>query len=72
MTQNETILQYMRTHEGISTYKAFEMRITRLAARIAELRNDGYSIVSEKRQSKGISGDEKPKTYVLYRLEEKS
>ena len=70
MTQKQMVLNYMENNKGISTYTAFQMRITRLAARIAELRKDGYNIVSEKRQSKGTDG-EKPKTYVLYRLEGK-
>lgn len=65
MTQTQQILQYMREHGGISTYDAFGMKITRLAARIGELRhNEGYSIVSERKKSK----DGKP--YVLYQLVE--
>lgn len=63
MTQKQKVLEYMRYHEGISTYTAFQMGITRLAARISELRMDGYSIVSDYR----MSADKKP--YVLYRLE---
>ena len=62
MTQKQKILEYMRYHEGISTYTAFKMGITRLAARISELRADGYNILSERRMSE----DNKP--YVLYRL----
>lgn len=64
MSQKQIVLDYMRMHEGISTYKAFEMKITRLAARISELRDDGYSILSERRMS------EEHKPYVLYKLEE--
>lgn len=62
MTQKQKVLEYMRKHEGISTYTAFQMRITRLAARISELRADGYNILSERRMS------EENKPYVLYRL----
>jgi hypothetical protein len=65
MTQKQKVLEYMRKHEGISTYTAFQMRITRLAARISELRDDGYCILSERR----MSAEKKP--YVLYRLEER-
>lgn len=65
MVQNQQILQYMREHNGITTYDAFQMGITRLAARISELRHkEGYSIISERRMSKN------KKPYVLYRLEE--
>lgn len=62
MTQKQKILEYMRYHEGISTYTAFKMGITRLAARISELRADGHNIISEYK----VSGDNKP--YVQYRL----
>lgn len=64
--QNEAVLNYMRTHNGISTFAAFEkLRITRLSARIKELRDiEGFKIVSEKKFSKGN------KPYVLYRLKE--
>lgn len=62
MTQKQQILEYMRNNKGISTYTAFQMRITRLAARISELRADGYNILSERRMS------EENKPYVLYRL----
>lgn len=66
MTQCEMVLDYMRHHDGISTYTAFEMKITRLAARISDLKAQGYTITSERR----LSEDKKP--YVLYRLEETS
>lgn len=66
MTQCEKVLDYMRHHDGISTYTAFEMKITRLAARISDLKAQGYTITSERR----LSEDKKP--YVLYRLEETS
>lgn len=68
MVQNQQILQYMREHNGITTYDAFQMGITRLAARISELRHQQrYSIISERKLS------ENKKPYVLYRLlEDKS
>lgn len=66
MTQCEKVLDYMRHHDGISTYTAFGMKITRLAARISDLKAQGYTITSERR----LSEDKKP--YVLYRLEETS
>ena len=62
MTQKQKVLEYMRYHEGISTYTAFKMGITRLAARISELRADGHNIISEYK----VSRDNKP--YVQYRL----
>ena len=64
MTQCEMILDYMRKHDGISTYTAFQMKITRLAARISDLKAQGYTITSERR----LSEDKKP--YVVYKLED--
>lgn len=66
MTQCEMILDYMRKHDGISTYTAFQMKITRLAARISDLKKQGYSIRTERRLS------EEKKPYVVYRLEDAS
>lgn len=45
MTQNNKILEYMRTHNGITTFDAFaKLRITRLSGRIHELRHSGHNI----------------------------
>ena len=68
MTQNQKILQYMQEHNGISTYAAFKMNITRLAARISELRSAGHKITSEMVSYKAQDG--KSKQYCIYRLEE--
>lgn len=48
MTQCEKILEYMRTHEaGITPADAIEhFRCFRLAARIADLKCQGYKITS--------------------------
>lgn len=43
MTQRQRILQYMRDFGSISAYEAFmELGITQLAARLTELKNEGY------------------------------
>lgn len=68
MTQNQKVLKYMREHGGISTYAAFKMDITRLAARISELRSAGHKITSETVSYKAEDG--KSKQYCIYRLEE--
>ena len=62
--QKQQILDYMRAHNGITTYTAFQMRITRLAARIRELKDMGYNIISIRK----VSENNKP--YVLYKLME--
>lgn len=47
-TQRERVLDYMRTHNGITSMDAFELGITRLSARIYELRHqDGINILEE-------------------------
>jgi hypothetical protein len=44
-SQNMEVLEHMRTHNGITTYEAFELYgITRLASRICDLRNMGHKI----------------------------
>lgn len=46
-TQNDTILEHLKQHGEITALTAFSRyQITRLAARIHELRQDGYSIES--------------------------
>ena len=45
MTQKEMVLQHMKERGSISSFEAFtEYGITRLAARIHDLRDDGYKI----------------------------
>lgn len=43
MTQKERIIDYIRLHGSITTMEAFSnLHITRLSARIEELKKDGY------------------------------
>lgn len=45
MTQKERVINYIRDHGSITTMEAFSnLHVTRLAARIAELKSDGYKI----------------------------
>lgn len=70
MTQNEAVLQYLREHpQGISSKDAWLMGIGRLAARISDLRDRGYSISSKLERYKNKDG--KSVAYSVYRLEEK-
>ena len=49
MTQKELILDYMRTHNGITSREAFvHLGITRLSARIHDLRGEGYQIINQR------------------------
>lgn len=48
MTQSEIVLEHMRKHGSISSIEAFfDYGITRLSARIWELRRDGYDIKTD-------------------------
>lgn len=50
-TQNNRALDYMRKHGSITTLDAFnELGVTRLSARISDLRADGH-IIASKRES---------------------
>ena len=45
MTHCQKVLQYMRTHGSITSLEAIhDLGVTRLAARIKNLRNSGYRI----------------------------
>ena len=49
ITQKNKILNHLRKYNGLTSYEAFHMyRITRLAARIFNLREDGHVINTEK------------------------
>lgn len=66
MTQKQKIMDYMTKHGSISSIEAFHMGITRLAARVYDLRNDGVNVHSERVIY--IAGDGTKKHYDRYRL----
>ena len=48
MTQNEVILNHLKNYGGLTSLEAIRLySITRLAARISDLRKKGYNILSE-------------------------
>jgi hypothetical protein len=55
MTQNQQLLAYLESHDGISTLEAMErLRILRLSERCRELERQGYLIEHEpERTSQG-------------------
>lgn len=64
-TQCDAILAYMREHGSITTFEAFEqLGITRLAARIADLKKLG--IVIQSYVCSGINRYGKVVTYTRY------
>lgn len=57
-TQNEKILDYIDEHGSITPVDAFrDLGITRLAARIHDLRMDGFSITGEMVEGQDRFGD---------------
>jgi hypothetical protein len=43
--QNKRVLDYMKSHRGITSLEAIqELGVTRLSARILDLKNKGYDI----------------------------
>lgn len=67
MTQCEQVLRHMREHGSISTIEAFfDYGITRLSARIWELRNDGYEIETDMVKVKSEKGA--VKSYARYKI----
>lgn len=66
-SQKELILDYLRAHGCITPDDALrlEKRCFRLSARIKELRNDGYNIITD---NQDVDGN--PVNYAIYRLKE--
>lgn len=51
MKQEQRVLEYLKTHSGITSLDAFrEFGITRLSARIWNLRREGHEIVTQRIQ----------------------
>lgn len=64
------IIEYMKKHKGITSQDAFkDLGITRLSARIKELRDMGYDISTIMIDGKNRYGE--PVRYGLYKLVEK-
>lgn len=69
MTQGEKVLDYMKKHGSITTMEAFKnFGITRLSARVFELREKGYMIDSDPVKVKTREGEKV--TVARYTLKE--
>lgn len=67
MTQIEKVLRHMQEFGSISSWEAImEYGITRLGARIYELKKLGYPISSERQSTKNRFGENV--SYAVYRL----
>lgn len=65
MTQKELVLRHMKDYGSISSFEAFqEYGITRLSARIHELRADGHEIKGTCHKARNRYG--KPVTFERY------
>lgn len=65
------IIEYMKTHKGITSQDAFrDLGITRLSARIKELRELGYNISTIMIDGQNRFGD--PVRYGFYKLVEEN
>ena len=70
MTQNEKVLKHIRDVGSITSRDAFELYgITRLSARIKNLRDEGHRIMSIQENSRNRDGI--PVHYTRYILAEK-
>ena len=68
-SQNNKILNHLQTKGSITSFEAFSLyRITRLSARIANLRDAGYHITTTMRTEKNAEGT--TSNFAVYRLEE--
>lgn len=69
MTQNESVLDYMKRNGSITSMEAFDkLGITRLSARIFDLRKAGEVIVQDRHYYKTPTGS---KHYDVFRLGDK-
>lgn len=70
LTQCERVLRHLEDFGSITSLEAMsEYGIMRLASRIADLKDQGYAIVSER--VTGKNRYEEPTSYSKYRLAEK-
>ena len=71
ITQCEIVLRHLRDYGAISPLEAMaEYGIMRLASRIADLKKQGYAIVSDRMTGKNRYNE--PTSYCVYRLAEKN
>lgn len=69
MKQTERVPDYMRRFGSITTMQAFaDLGVARLSARIADLKDEGFDIISETLSTKNRYGEHV--RYAKYRLNE--
>lgn len=67
MTQRERIIKYIKDYGSITSFQAYtDLGITQLAARIFELKQQGYNFNNQQKKSKNRYGE--PIKYIEYSL----
>ena len=67
LTQRMAVLDYLKTHKGITSMEAFEkFGATRLSAIVFDLKKAGFNIVSIRREGTNRFGE--PTRFAEYRL----
>lgn len=67
ITQRDRVLQYLKEHGYITSYKAYkELGCTQLATRIKELKDRGFSFRKERVKTVNMYGD--PTHFDMYML----
>lgn len=70
MTQRERIIEYIKEFGSITSYEAYtDLGITQLAARIFELKQQGYDFKTQQRTSTNRYGEKV--NFIEYSLEGK-
>lgn len=57
MTQVQRIIEHIREHGSITPMEGFEMGITRLAARVMDMRRNGIPVITETVESVNRYGE---------------
>ena len=69
MTQKERVLKYIQDFGSITTWQAIQdLGVTRLSAKIFDLKKDGYMFITDTISTKNRYGE--PVHYAKYRLYE--
>lgn len=56
MVQKDKILEYLKTHKGITQRQAIYMGVYRLSDVIFRLKKDGHSIATEMKKVRNVDG----------------
>lgn len=67
MTQEQRIVEYIQAHGGITPNDAFGLGITRLAARVNDMRRKGIPVVTDTIESINQYGEKTH--FARYRIE---